>query len=99
VAHHGDAALRVNKRCCRRLSKTYNSICRSSASRRNPSDERSIHAAAVCRCRATSCGPCGAEVRDAHRVAQAMALLWTYRPRTAIYSILGLLGAKRAAAN
>jgi len=37
-----------------------------------------------------------APAEDAHRVAQAMALLWMYRPRTAIYSVLGLLGAKRA---
>src|SRR5437762_14366041 len=29
-------------------------------------------------------------------VAKAMALLWTYRPRTAIYALLPLLGLKRS---
>jgi superfamily II DNA or RNA helicase len=33
---------------------------------------------------------------DNRLVAEAMALLWTYRPRTTIYSLLGPLGAKRA---
>ncbi len=31
----------------------------------------------------------------AHEVAKAMALLWTYRPRTAIFTLLSLLGLKR----
>jgi tetratricopeptide (TPR) repeat protein len=33
---------------------------------------------------------------DARRVALAMALLWTWRPRTAIHTLLGLLGLRRA---
>jgi len=32
---------------------------------------------------------------DLRRIAQTMALLWTYRPRTAIHNLLGLLGFKR----
>jgi len=36
-----------------------------------------------------------AQPDDEHRVMQAMALLWTYRPRTAIYNLLRLLGFKR----
>lgn len=32
---------------------------------------------------------------EVQRVALAMALLWTYRPRTAIYSLLGLLHLRR----
>src|SRR5207244_10172941 len=33
---------------------------------------------------------------DTHEVAKAMALLWTYRPRTTIYSLLPLLCLKRS---
>jgi superfamily II DNA or RNA helicase len=33
---------------------------------------------------------------DTRRVGLAMALLWTWRPRTAIFTTLGLLGLKRA---
>ena len=33
---------------------------------------------------------------DTHEVAKAMALLWTYRPRSTIYSLLPLLGLKRS---
>ena len=32
---------------------------------------------------------------DVRRVAEAMALLWTFRPRTSIHNLLGLLGARR----
>src|SRR5512135_43783 len=41
-------------------------------------------------------GARGALPADVHPVAQAMALLWTYRPRTAIQNLLRLLGATRA---
>jgi superfamily II DNA or RNA helicase/tetratricopeptide (TPR) repeat protein len=33
--------------------------------------------------------------RDEHCIAQAMALLWTFRPRTSTYDLLRLLGLKR----
>jgi superfamily II DNA or RNA helicase len=33
---------------------------------------------------------------DMHQVAQAMSLLWTFRPKTAIYNLLRLLGARRS---
>ncbi|MEO8751249.1 MAG: DEAD/DEAH box helicase [Casimicrobiaceae bacterium] len=32
----------------------------------------------------------------AHEIAKAMALLWTYRPRTAIFGLLPLLGSRRS---
>jgi superfamily II DNA or RNA helicase len=42
-----------------------------------------------------SAAPSGPIPADTRRVARAMALLWTFRPRTAIYNLLGLLGCKR----
>lgn len=42
----------------------------------------------------TSASPSSAS--GAHEVAKAMALLWTYRPRTAIYNLLLLVGRKRS---
>ncbi len=39
--------------------------------------------------------PAPAQPDDEHRVMQAIALLWTYRPRTTIYNLLRLLGFKR----
>ena len=37
----------------------------------------------------------GAAATSTHEVAKAMALLWTYRPRSAIFDLLPLLGLKR----
>ncbi len=37
-----------------------------------------------------------AQPDDEHRVMRAMALLWTFRPRTTIYALLRLLGFKRS---
>ena len=36
------------------------------------------------------------QLDDDHRVMQAIALLWTYRPRTAIFTLLRLLGFKHS---
>jgi superfamily II DNA or RNA helicase len=40
--------------------------------------------------------PFPAQPDDEHLVMQAIALLWTYRPRTAIFTLLRLLGFKRS---